>query len=117
MNSVGTNARDLNARDLLVTDPNNISWLNTNRGNTTSRERPPQLDRKRLQNRAQFTDADHIFHSKYQATYLTSLSVLVGKQVWGLRATVRPRFEEIVLGDRLVLMRELCADSGENRQG
>lgn len=100
-----------------MTDPNNINWLNTNRGNTRSRECPPQLDRKRLHNRARFTDADHIFHTKYQATYLTSLSVLVGKQAWGLRATVRPRFDEIMLGDSLVLMRELCADTGENRQG
>lgn len=73
-----------------------------------------------LQNRAHFTGVDHIFHTKYQATYLTSLSVHAGKQTGGLRlapATIGPRFDETVLGDSLVFMRELCPESGEDRQG
>lgn len=72
------------ARGLLVTKPNNIIWHNTNKQETHQVKEGGhhKLNVNQPQNRAWLTYVGHIFQTKDQDTYLTRMSVLMGKQAW-----------------------------------
>lgn len=70
------------------------------------------------QNRAWLTYVGHILETKDQDTYLTRMSILMGKQVFEIEtfppASLGPRLTETVLCDSLVFISKICPEPGRN---
>lgn len=113
---------ETSGRGLLVTKPNNIIWLNTNKqGKHQVKEGVHRkLNMNQPQNRAWLTYVGHILQTKDQDTYLTRMSILMGKQAFEIEtfpsASLGPRLTEIMLCDSLVFISKICPEPGRNRE-